>query len=264
MIGMIIAVLTVLIVNYLPHGVDWRNAFRPATQATLDLKSPYSIDGYYNPPWAIIPLIPLALLPESVGYAFLILLSLAIFSYTAHRLGAKPIVVIAILLSPPVLHSLLNGNIDAFAVLGFVLPPQIGLFFVLIKPQIGIALALYWLIEAWRQGGMRQVIQIFSPITVVMLGSFLLFGLWPLRFIQEIDLWWNASLWPISIPVGLVLVAAAIRYRQMGFAMVASPCLSPYVLFHAWVGVLFALVSRIPMIIMIVLGLWILVGLQAF
>lgn len=262
LLGTLIVVLVFLIANTMPFGVDWGNVFRPAARAILRWQSPFSISGYFNAPWAVLPLIPLALLPESYGYAFLVLLSLVGFAYTAHRLGGKAIAVVAILISPPVLHSLLNGNIDALAVLGFVLPPQIGLFFVLIKPQIGMVVALFWLIEAWRESGFREVLRVFGPMMIVLLISFLIYGLWPVRFEQEIDLWWNASLWPASIPVGLVLVVAAIRRRRVEFAMAASPCLSPYVLLHAWVGALMALVSLVPETIASVIGLWLLVLLR--
>jgi hypothetical protein len=260
---LLLVLLLILIANFLPYGVDWRTVFRPATRAIFRWKSPYSVSGYFNAPWAIIPLIPLALLPESYGYAVLILLSIAGFTYTAHRLDGTKIAVIMILVSPPVFHSLLNGNIDALAIIGFILPPQIGLFFVIIKPQIGAAVAVYWLVEAWRKNGFREVLRTFSPISFVLGVSVIFFGLWPLRFGQEIDLWWNASLWPASIPVGLVLLVTAIRRRRMEFAMVASPCLSPYVLLHAWVGALLAVVSYIPETIAAVIGLWILVLIQA-
>lgn len=252
-----------LLANFVPFGVDWRNVFRPASRAILDGKSPFSISGYFNAPWSVIALIPLALLPEDYGYALLVMLSLAGFAYTAHRLGGKLLAVIVVLLSPPVIHSLLNGNIDALSVIGFVLPPQIGLFFVLIKPQIGVAVALYWLVEAWRKGRMREVLRVFVPVGVALILSFVLFGLWPLQFEQEIDLWWNASLWPASIPVGLVLIVTAFRQRRIEFAMAASPCLSPYVLLHAWVGALLGVVSRLPETIAAVIGLWLLVLIRA-
>ncbi len=252
-----------VVVNYVPYGVDWRTVFRPAAQALLQWETPYSIDGYFNTPWALLPLIPLAILPESVGYAMLVLFSLAGFSYTAHRLGARPSIIVVLLFSPPVLHSLLNGNIDALAVIGFVLPKPIGLFFILIKPQIGIALAIYWLFEAWRQGGVREIIRTFGPVTVVLIGSFVLYGFWPLRFKQEIHLWWNASLWPASIPVGVALLLVSLIRKQKEYAIAASPFLSPYVLLHAWVGVLLALVSRVPHTLVAVLGLWLLVALRS-
>lgn len=262
LLGLITGVFFVLAMNYMQVGADWGYVFRPAARAVMRLQSPFSIEGYFNAPWSILPLIPLALLPEKVGYALLILLNLMAFAYTARRLGAELIVIPVFLISPPVLHSLLNGNIDALAVLGFILPPQIGLFFVMIKPQMGIAVAAYWLIEIWRKGGFREVLRVFSPILAISLSSFVLFGLWPLNFHAEVGLWWNASLWPLSIPFGIILIVIAIRRRRMEYAMVASPCLSPYVLFHAWAGALMAIVSNGPATIAAVFGLWAIVALR--
>jgi hypothetical protein len=45
--------------------------------------------------------------------------------------------------------------------------------------------------------------------------------------------------------------------------MAASPCLSPYILFHSWVVVLFAIVAATPEIVAAVIGLWILVYIRA-
>ncbi len=176
--------------------------------------------------------------------------------------GAKPLATAVVLLSPPVLHGLLNGSIDWIAAFGLILPPQIGLLFVAVKPQIGVAVMIYWLAEAWREGW-KKVIRTFWPITVLFLLSLALFGPWPIRAMKEINLWWNASLWPASIPVGLGLLAAAMRTRKMGYAMAASPCLSPYVLFHSWIGALLAIVPHLPETIAATVGLWLLVGIQA-
>lgn len=262
-LGVAFGVLLTATAVFVNPGVDWVHVFQPAARALLRWQSPYTVEGYFNAPWSLLPLLPLAVLPDNWGYASLVLFSLIAFTYTAYRLGAKPLAMIALLLSPPVIHDLLNGNIDALVVLGFVFPPQIGLFFLLIKPQIGIAVALFWLIEAWRQNKLKEILRVFTPCGLVFLGSFLIYGFWPIRFGIEIGLWWNASLWPVSIPVGIVLVVAAIRRRQIRFAMAASPCFSPYVLLHSWVGALLALVAQTPEFIAAVFGLWLALGLGA-
>jgi hypothetical protein len=96
----------------------------------------------------------------------------------------------------------------------------------------------------------------WSPAAATLL-SFLVFGFWPLSFVDPVSFWWNASLWPYSIPVGLVLLTAAFRREDLRFAMAASPCLSPYVLLHSWSGALVALASYPPEMISAVVGLWI-------
>lgn len=248
----------------LPAAIDWHETFRPAAREVLAGRSPYNIVGYMYPPWAILFILPMALLPEKVGQSLFLITNMLVLAYTAYRLKASPATMAIFLISPPVVHGLLNANIDWLTVLGFVLPPQIGIFFIIIKPQVGAAVAVFWLIEAWRKNGWREAVRIFWPVTLALLLSFLIFGLWPVRHINTLSFWWNASLWPVSIPVGLALLIAAIRKRQKAYAMAASPCLSPYVLFHSWVGALLAIVTSLPETIAAVAGLWILVAIRAF
>jgi hypothetical protein len=253
---------------YLPPGVDWQYGFRPAVFQFLAGRSPYDLAptapgeqpaiGIFNAPWALIPLIPIAVLPVKIGRAILAMLTLISFGYVAHRLGAKPPAIGLLLVSPPVVHGVLTGNLDWLAVLGYVMPPQIGLFFIAIKPQVGIAVAIFWLVEAWRKGGWRTVLKTFGPFTAVLALSMLLYGPWPLRFGQQAAIQ-SASLWPMSIPVGLGLLAAALHKRQPGFAMAASPCLSPYLMMHSWVAVLLAIVTSLPETAAAVVGFWILI-----
>ncbi len=263
LLALAIVVITGIMTITLPPAVDWRTVFRPAARELISGRSPYNVEGFFNAPWALLPLVPLVLLPENIGRAVLVVISLIAFEYTACRMGAKLPAVLLLLLSPPVMHGLLNGNIDWLATLGFILPPQIGLFFIVIKPQVGVAVGVYWLAEAWREEGWRGVVRVFGPVTTAMLLSFLLFGPWPLRFERELSLWWNASLWPTSIPVGLALLVAAIHRRKVEYAIGASPCLSPYILLHSWVGALLAVVASVPETAAAVVGLWILVGIRA-
>ena len=249
---------------FVPPGVDWRISFRPAALTLLSGESPYDKVYIIHAPWALLMLAPFALFPENVGRVMLLFCGLASYTFIARRLGAKPIAIIFLLLSPVVMHMLLNGNIDWLASFGFILPPQIGLFFIAIKPQIGIAVAPFWLIEAWRQGGWKQVLTTFAPFTIVLLLSFAIFGLWPLGAVEVTGVSFNASLWPLSIPVGLALLVTAIRKRRIEYAMAASPCLSPYALFYSWTGVLLAIIASVPETVAAVIGLWILVAIRFF
>ncbi len=261
------AVLLLLVVAVmafvLPPAVDFHNYFRPAAQGALHGISPYENAGFFNAPWALIPLIPIALLPESLGRAVLVVVAFLTYAFTAYRMGAKPLAVVFFLLSPTVVQDLLNGNLDWLAMLGFVLPRPLGIFFLAVKPQIGAVVGLFWLIEAWRDGGWRRALHDFWPIILALGLSFVAFGLWPLRFQANLTMWWNASLWPMSIPVGLALLTGAIRKRSQRLAMAAAPCLSPYLLLHSWGAVLLAIVNRLPETIAAVVGLWILVAIRA-
>jgi hypothetical protein len=260
----IILAFSFLIAPFVPPAVDWTITFRPATLALLSGESPYERVYFIHAPWTLILLTPLALLPEAVGRVMVIFCALISYVFIARRLKAEPIAIIFLLLSPLVMHMLLNGNMDWLASLGFILPPQFGLFFISIKPQIGIAVAPYWLVEAWRQGGWKRVLKTFAPFTIILLLSFVIFGFWPSYSFKSIGLWYNASLWPMSIPVGLALLITSLRKRKIEYAMAASPCLSPYVLFYSWTGALLAIVSSTPETIAAVIGLWILIAIRFF
>ena len=269
-----LVLVVVAMVVYLPPGVDWQYSFRPAVFDLLAGRSPYHLErgiqgswGQYtflNAPWALVPLIPLAILPVQLGRALLVIITILSFAYVAHRLGGKLLTIGLLLVSPPVMHGILTGNIDWLAVLGFILPPQIGMFFIAIKPQVGIGVAIFWVVEAWRKGGWREVLHICWPITIALVASILIFGPWPLRFGVQAGVWWNASLWPMSIPVGLGLLAAALHKRKISYAMAASPCLSPYLMMHSWVVALLAVVDSLPVTAAAVVGFWILIVIRGF
>lgn len=261
--------LTAFLGLYLPVGIDWHQTFRPAALGLWTGQSPYNnpqiLSPFANAPWILLPLAPLALLPESIGRGLFFGLSLLAFLAAAMRLGGKIPAVAAFLLSPPVMHCLLNANLDWAPVLGFALAPRWGLFLLAVKPQMGSVVAVFWLVEAWRSGGWREVVHVFWPVSLALLASLAIFGLWPLNMlaVDSYTTFWNASLWPMSIPVGLALAVAALRKRRAEYAMAASPCLSPYVLFHSWSAALIAIIRLNAETVVAVIGLWLLVIVRA-
>jgi hypothetical protein len=239
---------------FLPEtlGADWRMTFRPAAWQLLSGQDPYAVDQFLIAPWSFVLFVPLGLLPENLGMAVLLIVGLVAYAYIAIRLGARPLGLVAILLSPQVMHNLINGNIDWLALLGFVLPPQIGLFFLALKPQIGFALIVYWAYRSLRE---KQFLRVFSPFIIVTLGSFLLFGLWPLKF-GTVQPEYNASAWPISLPFGMVLLVMALHKQKIRIAQAISPLFSPHVMFHSWATMLFALAPDTLELVTAVLVSW--------
>ena len=244
---------------YLPIGQDWNAGYRPATELMLQGTSPYQHRYIAVPPWTFLPLMPFALLPPQVDRAVLFTVSLLAFTYTAYRLKSKPLHLLFIIFSYPVLFSLLYGNLEWLISLGFVLPPQIGLFFVFIKPQLGAPIAVFWLIEAWRDGKLREVIRVFAPITLAFLASFLIFGLWPLLALKSgvVNEPYNTSLWPKSIPIGIALLVAAIRNRNLSLAIISSPFFSPYVAPQSWSFAVLGLASMPLELFSVSIGIWV-------
>jgi len=258
-LSMTVYLVATWIAPALPRAVDWETVFYPATRAVWATGSPY-VQGFLNPPWAILPLLGCGLAPAPVGRALLFLMSLAAFAYLAIRLGGTPVTTGLFLLSPPVMHCLLNGNIDWLVLLGLLVPPQWGLFLVILKPQMGLGVAIYWAWDAWRQGRWKQLYHTLAPVGLALSMSFVVYGPWPLTLIGQPDKPWNASLWPLLIPVGLVLLVRALRSEGdtgRDYALAAGPCLAPYIMFHSYVGLLVPLLRKPIEMAIAVGGLWV-------
>jgi hypothetical protein len=254
----IVVFFAVLLRN--PFAVDWHYTYRPATLAILRGENPYSGEVlFFAPPWVVIPLIPFAVLPEDIGRSLFAVLSIGMFALIAYRLGAKPLGLLAFLLSAPVANGIQTGNVEWLVLLGLLLPPQIGLILLAIKPQSTLGVLLFYLVEAWRKGQLREVIAQFWPLAAVSLLSLLIYGLWPLRareyggYAGE----FNISLWPHSIPIGLTLLAIALRDRRRDAALIGSPFLSPYLVLVGWSGALAGLAPRTLEIVVASIGTWI-------
>lgn len=223
---------TAIIVNM----VDWRLGYRVFALAALGGQSPYSTGNFYNPPWALLPALPLALLPETIGGALWFVLGLVGFAAAGRRLGAGPVSLVAFLLSPFVILNQLNGNIDWMPMLGFTLPPPLGLFLILLKPQMGLGLAVFWAWEAFQR---RAFLRTFGPVALAFALSLALYGAWPLQTGRVLDVAQahNTSLWPWGAPMGLAVLVIALQRRAPRWAIASSPLFSPYLLLHSWAGV---------------------------
>jgi hypothetical protein len=215
-------------------GVDWKGAFRMACLELLNGKSPYQVIGFFNPPWVLLPLLPLAFLSPALGSAVMFVLNFFVYLFVMMKLKTNVWLIIPFIIFSGMLINSINGNIDGLVALGFVLPPQIGLFFISAKPQIGMAVAVFWLIEAWLEGGVKKVFDVFLPLAIAVIISFLLFGFWILNGLKgTANNPWNTSIWPNGIPIGFIFLGLAVWKREIKFAIAASPFFTPYLSIHS-------------------------------
>lgn len=265
-IGVILIVLYWAVYSLWPLlGIDWHETYFPALRKILSGANPYDVPTFRNAPWTMLLLLPFGVLSENVGGILYFIASLAGYAWVAYSLKARPVAFVAFLFSPPVIYGLRMLNVDVFVLVGFVLPAPVGLFFVLIKPQMGIAMAVFWFAEAWREGGVKTVLRTFSPVGIALVLSFIFFGNWIVgRQSDLLDSFWNASLWPWALPVGLVLVALSIRDRRSDYGMAASPFLSPYLAYHSWASVLVGLLGYDFQLVIAVIGMWIAGAIHGF
>lgn len=255
--------LLLIILSKLPDDPNWTGSFYPAGRAILEGHNPYATHGFFNPPWLLLLLAPLTLLPEQVGRLVLVAMAFAAYLYLIHRAAASRRAVTAFLLSFPVLFTAVEVNLDSFVLMGLLLAGQLGLFLLMLKPQAGVGIALFWLVEAWRAGGWRKVVRLFAPIVVAFLLSFTLFGNWFVSagYLQSSS--WNTSPFPFAVPVGLGLIAHALRRRDIRFAIPASLCFSPYVGLGSWSLALYPLVQEETALIAVSAGTWLTFGISS-
>lgn len=223
-------------------GYDFE-IFASAARVMLAGGSPYLVSGFYNPFWTLIPIIPFAVLPEPIGYGLFASVNILLYACAAYRIGVRNklvLLIVTVILGGSIA---LIGNIEGWFLLGMVLPPQIGMFFLMMKPQTGasVALVLAWI--AYRRGGIPDVLRLVLPVLAGFAISFVLYGDWFMSAATLRSAAWNASLWPWSLVIGLPVLCAAIVFKNLRLALVSAPFLSPYVSVWAYGYVLIGVLA---------------------
>jgi hypothetical protein len=238
-------------------SVDWKNNIREASLRLISGQTPYTQPNNCFPPWLYLLVAPVAVLPPAIGAAVMFVLTYGFYVLILFRLKATPLVILSFIFNRFSLHNAWVGNVDFLAALGFVLPPEIGLFFVLAKPQIGAGIAIFWMVEAWRTGRFRGVVRLMAPVTIAYLISFVLYGFWPIRLVGMPGDDFNAGLWPWGIPIFIVLMYKAISSRDKFYSMGAAPFLAPYTNLSSYVVALFPFIPHDFLFILAVAVSWI-------
>jgi hypothetical protein len=214
----------------MPGGIDWETFYGAARRIWTgeplygELVSEHS--HFYNPPWMAVILAPLGLLPLNWGQAILSAATFVLIAMVMQLWQAGPIRLALALLSPPMLYTMLHGEIDGLVLAGVLLPREWWALVALTKPQVTIGLLFGIPRKRWRAA---------AVITAAILaGSLLWFGLWPLELLRQprtlIGETWNLwlGLWPFQVPAGIALILMSLKHRDERLLLAASPLLSPY------------------------------------
>jgi hypothetical protein len=216
-----------------PYAGEFHD-FYSAGQNVLAGQNPYTDPRYYSPIWVAIAFAPLALLPEELAWRLYAGVSFVLYAVILFRLLPNRRLAWLALLSPFLFAHLWNGNIEWAVLWGIVLPPPLGMWLLLAKPQmaLGVVLLIVWQLRPKP----RALLITFVPVGLVLLVSVVL-GMGRLADFTQLGLW-NTSLFPFSVLIGLPLLIYALRKNQTAPALVAGPLCSPYVLSTTWVAVL--------------------------
>ena len=233
-------IVTMVLALFPLYAVDFRDYFLPATKVALAGGNPYSIEGFYNPPWTLLVIAPIAWLPGQMAQAAFLSTALFVTGFALYRLGIKALSATMIMLSLPAISMVAFGNLEWLVLLGLLMPPWLGLFLVLIKPQVGIGVLLYWVIVRWKKDGTRGVIKMLMPVTGALGLSLVAYGLWPLHLLgaaeRSTGTGGNVAAFPFLIPFGIWILYRAVMAKKPVDALAAGPCFSPHLMGSSWVG----------------------------
>ncbi len=224
-----VVALGIYLFTFTPRGDDWETFHGTAwriIEGTPIYGEKVTHAFYSNPPWVAGLLVPAALFPFEIAQAFVAVASLAVVALLSRKYELGILKLVLVLLSPPMVYTLLHGQIDAL-ILGGVLLPQEWWFLVAIsKPQVAIGLVFGVNRQRWLRAGL---------VTAGIVGiSFILWGLWPLDVLNQPTPFVGAThniwlgLWPFQVPVGVALVLVGIQKRDERSLIAASPFFAPY------------------------------------
>lgn len=204
------------------------NIFYNAGRAVLRGVSPYSSAisyGFFNPLYVAIAFAPLALFPVEVAdkiFAGVTFFVCGIAFHLATRRDWR--LTLLLMLTPFPLMLAYLANLDELLILGAFISPLIGIWLVLIKPQLGIVVALLLLLQCYDKRSLNAMAWLMIPVTIAYIDS-LSVGLWRVTPLQAR---WNVSLFPAGLIVGLPVAFYALKKRSRDAALFAGPFLTPY------------------------------------
>lgn len=222
------AILLVLFLfTYLPVTyMDWMEFLRPAA---TEWQAPFR-PGVFNPPWLFLILHPFTWLDPRLGAGLLVVISLLIVGAYV----GTPKKALFVTCSAPLIVMVTLGQIDGLILLGLMIPGEIGLLWLLMKPQ-GVFLT------ALPRINLRSV----TVVILVLILSILLWGFWWQDILHTRSLFngsQNASLFPYTILPGFLPLYLGLKRKSDALLCLASLCFSPY----------FMLTSMLPAVAAIV------------
>lgn len=177
---------------------DFRRVFYPVGRVV----DPYTIPGFFNPPWAVMLLRPFSALPLHAAASLWAATSLCVVLYSMYLLNFDMPTTLMIILNPFMWMLISSGNLDAFVILGYALNiPVLNVMLIGIKPQVM---------------GLSILHKLDVTCVALVILSLLIWGVWPIRILSGImhgSLYTSISvdIYPYGVPLGLLLLY---KYRH--------------------------------------------------
>lgn len=243
-----------LLTQRIPFASDWQSYFQPFTRGWLEgrLELYDDTQAFWNPPWLLWLLIPLAVWPVWVGWGVLVVGTLILMIWLTKDFPRRWLV----FASPLIIDLVLNGPVEIVPMLGIALgwlardrPHLLGIALVLMaaKPQACFLVAIWlWLHHRHRVQALVVPLAVFVVSLVVHGWD------WPRRWaggpsaLGLVDIWYNVTPWHSigawMAPIALALAAWSLRLhrtrRNLGALVAANALVTPFVGSYSLVHVL--------------------------
>jgi hypothetical protein len=237
-----------VLARWLPPAYDFHVFFRPVVWDWLRGQSTYEgWEGFWNPPWMLLCLLPFALPPEPVGRAMLLLFSVTVVVWVLRATRLRRVATALTLGSFPCLALFWTGQVEAFPLLGIWLGSwavwerrpwvlSAGLFLMALKPQETalVTLLLLWHARRWHWGDWLRIAVLPAA---ALFFSVMAFGLdWLYALFAAGDVYREAGIntswvWRTFGPSrpGLA-VACSLGIAALALGLTVSRSLTPYTL----------------------------------
>lgn len=223
-----------------PYSFDW-DVFREAIFETLAGRNPYRPTRdtmlFYNPPWALIPLLPLAFLPRTAAVLLLAIASILTVTAVSRKLGHGLAGTVLIASSALHVEAMGHGQIEFLPWLGLFFPLPVALLFLTIKPQatMGVILLLLWREVKRKENGWLSAAKAAAPTVILGALTLIFWGLPPRPQHLSSSWFWIAK----TIVLGVPALVLGIKRDDLAVAAAAGPLIGPYAIFHSYLSVLF-------------------------
>ncbi len=232
----------------------WDDQTSTFLSALSYLRTPYESAGFFNPPWAMVFLIPFDPMPVELATLVQISLYFVLLAGVVYKFGGTKWSLLVALTSLLAVDTALEINIDWMVCIGLLVPAMWSAPFLMVKPQ-----AAFGYVFSFRR---RDFIRASIVGLVVILAALVIWGNWPL------DLWNNMQEYqtnvlvnlapiniltlPVSLIIGIILSIYAFRRRDPILCTVAGLFFVPYTAPNSVLIIFTLLACRWPRIVLLV------------
>lgn len=242
-VGSVLFIVFIVALYFSPIGTgfDWTMIHRGLSRIVQG-ENPYIVYdehyGYFYSPWISLIFAPLAFLPVRIGWAFMNALSFLTAILLARRYKLSLLHIVLLLLSPPMVYIIIQGQVDFVLLLPLLLPYEFRVIAALTKPQVAGGLA--FTVVRKRSKWLGTIL-----ISVVVIGlSFFFWGNWLKDLLDVSNLVLQAdvphnvlrSLWPIQLIFAIPFLAVGLEKDDERIFIASSPFLFRYAASGSFIG----------------------------